>query len=77
MSQTGCRCDRLLPYSRHEQAQEKKLLESIEVAKGLLKKTSLIMFSDSLSVMSAWALGGWNPKGKYMPVRLARDSDKA
>ena len=48
MSQTGCLCDRLLPYSRHEQAQEKKLLESIEVA-----------------------------KGKYMPVRLVRDADKA
>lgn len=37
---------------------------------------SMIMFSSSLSVMSAWALGGWNPKGKYMPVRLVRDADK-
>jgi hypothetical protein len=37
----------------------------------------MIMFSGSLSVMSAWALGGWNPKGKYMPVRLVRDADKA
>lgn len=39
--------------------------------------SSMIMFSSSLSVMSAWALGGWNPKGKYMPVRLVRDADKA
>ena len=37
----------------------------------------MIMFSGSLSVMSAWALGEWNSKGKYMPVRLVRDADKA
>jgi hypothetical protein len=40
-------------------------------------EASMIMFSSSLSVMSVWALGGWNPKGKYMPVRLVRDADKA
>lgn len=36
-----------------------------------------IMFSSSLSVMSAWTLGRWNPTGTYMPVRLVRDADKA
>ena len=62
MSQTGCRCDRLLPYSRHEQAQEKKLLESIEVAKGLLKN-----FIDIDDVIS--------PKGRqpfYVPPEVAK-----
>lgn len=38
---------------------------------------SMIMVSSSLSVMGVWAIGGWNPKGKYMPVRLVRDADKA
>ena len=37
---------------------------------------SMIMFSGSLSVMSTWTLGGWNPNGKYMPIRLVRNADK-
>lgn len=37
----------------------------------------MLVFSDSLSVMSTWSPDGWCPKGKYMPVRLVRDADKA
>jgi uncharacterized protein (TIGR02145 family) len=36
----------------------------------------MIMFSSSLSVMSSWATSGFNPNGKYMPIRLVRDADR-
>lgn len=42
-----------------------------------LAANGMLMFSDSLGVMSTWSPDGWNPKGKYMPVRLVRNADKA
>jgi uncharacterized protein (TIGR02145 family) len=42
-----------------------------------LAANGMLMFSDSLGVMSIWwSHYGWNPKGKYMPVRLVRDAGK-
>ena len=38
---------------------------------------SMVMLSGTLSIMSVWSPGSWNPKGLYMPVRLIRDVDKA
>lgn len=42
-----------------------------------LAANGMLMFSDSLGVMSTWSPDGWRPREKYMPVRLVRDTDKA
>jgi len=42
-----------------------------------LAANGMLIFSGSLSVMSAWSPDGWDSRRKYMPVRLVRDADKA
>ena len=63
MSQAGCRCDRFCYIRGMNKRKKKKLLESIEVAKGLLKNfiDNVLRFAQRHERMGTWWM---EPQGK-------------